>query len=579
MSKKNKTLENSSSSAIKKDKILITTLSSTDIDFLFDKAKGYKTSPIHLILKKNNEISKVYLIYNCMDTKNMLKGYTSEEKAKEYAAELCDKLNNQLTTTKFTNLKVSIEDIQDYASVYEEFKRVFGFIRENYDREFSSYEDSPFMVNLSSGPQVYHSVLFFLAKNMMLAQALITNSTGEVKTDGDIRFVPQEVLHRTLQKDIAQSVNNITLKEITELIKSYDKDMIVDQSPEMMAIYGMCKSLARFKLTILIYGESGSGKDHIANIIHQFRVSSGKLNPKAPFKAINIAAFPNTLFVSELFGNKKGAFDGAEEKKGLVEEAENGTLFLDEIGELDLMSQSKLLRYIQFKTFHRLGETIERTVNCQIITATNSPVWRGMEVNFRPDLYNRISEFEIEIPPLRKRSLKSMLFQEMWEIKFKKFKTLDARLKKIPAGILRLMESYDWPGNFRELSKITTMILITIGLKDAKSEQEWVEIAKQIMSRRNEFETGSDDIDIIFKQLKTVKWTFAELNEIMGKLKDHAHKIRFRNSEAMSLAAYATEIDTNHQNFLNKYQIKKEDGVFTLVREGKNDNQHNSTSD
>jgi transcriptional regulator with GAF, ATPase, and Fis domain len=464
MSKKNKTLENSSSSAIKKDKILITTLSSTDIDFLVNPHTKYSTSPIHTILKEyKNVISNVQLIFNSEDPKETLRGYITKEMVEKYATELCKK--PEITNLNFFYHEVKIDDIQKYKTVYKKFTAVFEEIQKDYSNpSFSDYETSPFIVNLSSGSQVYHSVLFFLAKSMLLAETIITNSDGTVKKEGDIGFVPQEILHKKLRQGVAQSVNEKEATKFLETIQKIDKQLIVDKSPQMTRVYQTCEWLAKRDLTILLLGESGAGKDHIANVIHELRVKNGKITGK--FKAINVSSFPEATFESEFFGHAKGAFTSAvNDKEGIIKEAEGGTLFLDEIGDLAQPAQAKVLRFLQNGSYYRLGDPKEYFIKkCCVIAATNSPIWKGKEVNFRPDLYHRIAQFKLTIPAIRHRDSISIIIEQIWKNAFNEMSIEDQSLAEIQPEIQKLMLSYDFPGNFRELKQVCINILSMIDI-------------------------------------------------------------------------------------------------------------------
>jgi two-component system, NtrC family, response regulator len=220
---------------------------------------------------------------------------------------------------------------------------------------------------------------------------------------------------------------------------------IIGSSKKMLEIFGIIKKLAATDVNVLITGESGTGKEVCARAIH---FNSGRRD--APFVPINCGAIPETLLESELFGYVKGAFTGASaDKKGLIQAAENGTLFLDEIGDMPKNLQVKLLRFIDSHTFLSLGSTITQSCNVRIIAATNRTITADNTGVLRSDLYYRLSEFEIHLPPLKDRDDDVItLAKHIIERNREKFNmprlSLSSRAEKI-------LLHYNWPGNVREL--------------------------------------------------------------------------------------------------------------------------------
>src|SRR5204863_9284860 len=178
-------------------------------------------------------------------------------------------------------------------------------------------------------------------------------------------------------------------------------DGIVGESPSMREISALVTRIARRDVPVCILGESGTGKELIARAVH--RHSSRK---HKPFTAINCAALPENLIESELFGHARGAFTGADrDRAGLIETSDGGTLFLDEIGEMPLSAQAKLLRFLQEGEFRRVGDTVNRSADVRIVSATNRKLESAVEDgHFREDLYYRIGGIEIALPPLRDRA-------------------------------------------------------------------------------------------------------------------------------------------------------------------------------
>ena len=201
--------------------------------------------------------------------------------------------------------------------------------------------------------------------------------------------------------------------------------------------------------TILITGESGVGKEVVANQIVRYSKRAD-----CPFVKVNCSAIPETLMESEFFGYEKGAFTGADRhgKAGLFEQANNGTIFLDEIGEVPLQMQGKFLRVIQEGMIRRIGAEEEKKVDVRIIAATNSNLKKeAQEGKFRQDLYYRLNVVHLEIPPLRKRQED---IEPLSKYFLSKINKKYSKNKEITQNAISELQEYDWPGNVRELSNI-----------------------------------------------------------------------------------------------------------------------------
>lgn len=250
-----------------------------------------------------------------------------------------------------------------------------------------------------------------------------------------------------------------------ELKERYHFQNIIYASPAMKEIIKTALKVAPTKATILLRGESGTGKDLLARAIHFSSSRAGK-----PFIAINCAAIPETLLEAELFGYEKGAFTGAyTSKKGRFELAHEGTLFLDEIGDLPLALQAKLLRVLQEQSFERLGGTKSIKVDVRIIAATHKNLEEMVKSGeFREDLYWRLNVVPLFIPPLRERREDIPLLVNYFLSKFNSL--YEKKLKISPEGMASLME-YSYPGNVRELENLIERIVLlsekeTIDLED-----------------------------------------------------------------------------------------------------------------
>lgn len=236
-------------------------------------------------------------------------------------------------------------------------------------------------------------------------------------------------------------------------------DDIITVSPKMIKMCSTVERVAPSDVTVLILGESGTGKELVARALH---AKSGRSTER--FVAINCAAIPENLLESELFGYEKGAFTGAVKQTiGKIEHAHGGTLFLDEIGDLPISLQAKLLRFLQERVIERLGARGEIPVDVRVVCATHQDIDKLMvERNFREDLYYRISEITIKIPPLRERNGDASVLAQSF---FHRFNDTHHRgLKGFGSGAFIAIESYEWPGNVRELeNRIKRAVIMAEG--------------------------------------------------------------------------------------------------------------------
>ncbi|MEW6442195.1 MAG: sigma-54 dependent transcriptional regulator [bacterium] len=236
------------------------------------------------------------------------------------------------------------------------------------------------------------------------------------------------------------------IRSLQREVKSYREDEIIGKSPLMQRVLKTLSLVADTDTTVLITGETGTGKDLVAKVIH----ARSRLHDK-PFMAISCAALPESLLESELFGHVKGAFSGAIiNKKGLILEADGGTLFLDEIGEMSLPLQSKLLRFIEQGEVRPVGSNKNMYVKERLLAATNKDLAQAVRnKEFRSDLYYRLKVVGIHLPPLRERGQDVLLLAT-------RFLSLACRKQGIPDLVFSteakaLLKSYHWPGNVREL--------------------------------------------------------------------------------------------------------------------------------
>jgi two-component system, NtrC family, response regulator PilR len=235
----------------------------------------------------------------------------------------------------------------------------------------------------------------------------------------------------------------------SELGKTFSLDGIIGNSPAMQPVFDMIKRISETKTNIMILGESGTGKELVAHAIHRNGAA-----PSAPFVVINCAAVPESLFESELFGHKRGAFTGAvADKSGIFSQANGGTLFLDEVGDIPLSVQVKLLRAIQQKTFRPVGGTEDVEVDVRIICATNKNLEEmAARGQFREDLFYRLNVIQIRMPALRERKEDIPALAEHFLRKFSV--TMGKPIKAVSKEAMRMLLQYDFPGNVRELENL-----------------------------------------------------------------------------------------------------------------------------
>ncbi len=256
---------------------------------------------------------------------------------------------------------------------------------------------------------------------------------------------------------------NVRLRR--ELKTRFAMHNMVGTSNSMQAVYRLVEQVADSNATVLVRGESGTGKDLVAHAIHYNSLRADK-----PFIKVNCTAMPETLLESELFGHEKGAFTGAVERKlGRFERAHGGTIFLDEIGDFPPNLQVKLLRVIQFREFERVGGVDTIKANVRIIVATHKDLEKQIkEGDFREDLYYRINVFPIFLPPLRERKDDIMLLADYFLEKYSAEN--GKRITRISTPAIEALTRYHWPGNIRELENCIERAVLLCGDDVIRSE-------------------------------------------------------------------------------------------------------------
>ncbi len=285
---------------------------------------------------------------------------------------------------------------------------------------------------------------------LMTAYGNIESAVTAMKA-GAFDYIGKPAKLEEIQIVIEKAYEWLEMKEENLLLKEKLKsaveagDDIIGFSPEMKRILHLVERVANTDATVLLEGESGTGKSLLARKIHML---SGR--SKAPFISVNCAAIPEQLLESELFGFEKGAFTGAHaSRQGKFEAANGGTIFLDEIGEISSSLQAKLLQVTQEKSFMRLGSNTAKKVDVRIIAATNRNLKKLVEQGlFREDLYYRLNIVDIYIPPLRDRRDDIPFFVESF---LDKQRQRYGKNFSITAGLMKVLREYHWPGNVREL--------------------------------------------------------------------------------------------------------------------------------
>jgi transcriptional regulator with PAS, ATPase and Fis domain len=259
---------------------------------------------------------------------------------------------------------------------------------------------------------------------------------------------------------IRQNIRYLELQEENEQLKMelngrFDISQIIGQSPSMQQFFEMIRKVAPTKSNVLITGESGTGKELVAHAIHSLGSQNG-----ARFLAVNCSAIPESLLESELFGHKKGSFTSAiADKKGLFECARGGTLFLDEIGHMPMSCQVKLLRAVEHRQIIPVGSTEPVDINLRLIAATNKDLAHEIkEGQFREDLYYRMNVVGIRLPSLQERKEDIPLLVDHF---IKKYNAeMGKHCKGISDDVMRLLMSYEWKGNIREMQNVIERAVI-----------------------------------------------------------------------------------------------------------------------
>jgi len=345
------------------------------------------------------------------------------------------------------------------------------------------------------------------------------------------------------QEELLQLVKQVSKKEPSGRSNSAEQEFITGNSPKIKEVIRLCNVVAPTKMSVLIQGETGSGKEYIARFIHQNSDRKDK-----SFVAVDCGAIPKDLANSELFGHLKGAFTGAINNKiGVFEQANGGTLFLDEVGNLAYDLQVKLLRAIQERVITKLGSTKSVNVDVRIITATNDELEVDIQNNnFREDLYHRLNEFKLTLPALRERKEDIRVFANHFIQEANK--DLNKAVEELDSEVIITMQNYPWHGNLRELRNVVkrSVLLSTSASISLESLPDEIKNHKKL-------EAG----DMVNQVLGEV----VDEDENASDLKDAAHKfekeviittleeVNFNKSEA------ARKLNIDRKTLYNKMKM------------------------
>jgi formate hydrogenlyase transcriptional activator len=270
---------------------------------------------------------------------------------------------------------------------------------------------------------------------------------------------PQYEDSQTAEFDVVERKDEERISLVDDIYGTSEFAGIIGQSVALRQVLQLVEMVAGSDATVLLLGETGTGKELVARAIHD-----RSQRHKESFITLNCAAIPGALFESELFGHERGAFTGAQMQRiGRLELADRGSLFLDEIGEMPLELQPKLLRALQQRTYERVGSARTKNVDMRLVAATNCDLEQMVdEKQFRPDLYYRLNVFPIRIPPLRERREDIPLLVQHFTQKYAR--KMGKQIEFMAASVMQKLMRWDWPGNVRELENlIERSVILTTG--------------------------------------------------------------------------------------------------------------------
>lgn len=291
----------------------------------------------------------------------------------------------------------------------------------------------------------------------VLSADKLSRKVEDLDAEVELLTAVADLLGKAVSYRVIEEENRRLRKQLARA--SRPKTRIIGRSKGILEVLRLIDQVAASGSTVLIYGETGTGKELVAQGLHE---NSGR--SKGPLIKVNCAAMPESLLESELFGHEKGAFTGAvTRRRGCFEEANGGTIFLDEVGELSPLAQAKLLRVLQEKEFQPVGSSRVVKVDVRVVAATNKDLEKEVRAgNFRSDLFYRLNVFPITIPPLRERGPDILLLADYFILRYAK--EFGKRVMRISTAAIELLLAYHWPGNVRELENcIERAVLLSDG--------------------------------------------------------------------------------------------------------------------
>jgi len=345
-----------------------------------------------------------------------------------------------------------------------------------------------------SGIEFYETMLKKNIKSkfiFMTAYGSIPMAVKAMKL-GASEFLTKPLDYDELKIKIRNLIGQCKIDEKDEIRKKYKR--IIGESKAVYNLLETINMAADYSSTVLIQGESGSGKELVAKALHY---QSQRRENK--FVAVNCAALNHNIIESELFGHKKGSFTGAiKDKKGKFELADQGTIMLDEITEISHDTQSKLLRVLQEKKFERVGENISRDIDVRVIATTNRDIKKMVRENeFRSDLFYRLNVIPINVPPLRERKSDTKILIDHF---IKKISDREGVARKsISDKAVDLLKKYNWPGNIRELENLTERLIVTSKNKEITVQDLPPEIIEKVNFDQNKLSEKEKIINSLTK--------------------------------------------------------------------------------
>ncbi|HEY2722915.1 MAG TPA: sigma-54 dependent transcriptional regulator, partial [Chitinophagaceae bacterium] len=327
-----------------------------------------------------------------------------------------------------------------------------------------------------------------------------------LKGNDNDKIIP--LLHKAIEKvQLQKRIRQLELR----IGKQYSFENILGESTSIKEAIGLAKKVAPTNTTVLLLGETGTGKEVFAQAIHTGSSRSGK-----PFMALNCSAFTKELLESEMFGHKAGAFTGAaRDKRGLIEEANGGTLFLDEIGEMHIDLQSKLLRVLETNEFIKVGDTKPTKVNVRIIAATNQDLKDEIrDGKFREDLFYRLNVFTIQLPSLRERKEDIPLMTNNF-LKIFSERT-NKRISSISREFMTRLQQQEWKGNIRELKNVIERAVIMADGAELKKEHLPLELQQTGFENSSFLDLATLEKVHIQKVLHYAKGNKTKTAELLG---------------------------------------------------------------